>query len=108
MRSLTGIKPSGLPHLGNYFGAIKPAVHISDPAVHGRIARVGRMAGAGVLDHAQAPRGRCTALGSFAEVHVLQIQKVLLGDMDSHLARRGSGARKLGEPAGVGREMNVR
>lgn len=26
--SLTGIKPSGTPHIGNYFGAIKPALHL--------------------------------------------------------------------------------
>ena len=25
-RILTGIKPTGLPHIGNYFGAIKPAL----------------------------------------------------------------------------------
>jgi len=28
MRILTGIKPTGIPHLGNYFGAIKPAVEL--------------------------------------------------------------------------------
>jgi tryptophanyl-tRNA synthetase len=28
MRSLTGIKPSGFPHLGNYFGAIAPAIRL--------------------------------------------------------------------------------
>ncbi len=26
---LTGIKPTGIPHLGNYFGAIKPAIEMS-------------------------------------------------------------------------------
>ena len=26
--SLTGIKPSGIPHIGNYFGAIKPALEL--------------------------------------------------------------------------------
>ena len=30
MRILTGIKPTGIPHLGNYFGAIKPAVEAQD------------------------------------------------------------------------------
>ncbi len=29
-RVLTGIKPTGLPHIGNYFGAIKPALSLSD------------------------------------------------------------------------------
>ena len=28
-RVLTGIKPTGLPHIGNYFGAIKPALELS-------------------------------------------------------------------------------
>lgn len=29
---LTGVKPTGTPHLGNYFGAIKPAVELmKDP-----------------------------------------------------------------------------
>lgn len=28
-RVLTGIKPTGLPHIGNYFGAIKPALECS-------------------------------------------------------------------------------
>ncbi|MCG8556665.1 MAG: tryptophan--tRNA ligase [Proteobacteria bacterium] len=27
--SLTGIKPTGVPHLGNYFGAIKPALELA-------------------------------------------------------------------------------
>ena len=27
---LTGIKPSGAPHLGNYFGMIKPALDVVD------------------------------------------------------------------------------
>jgi tryptophanyl-tRNA synthetase len=27
---LTGIKPSGTPHLGNYFGMIKPALDLVD------------------------------------------------------------------------------
>ena len=26
---LTGIKPTGYPHLGNYIGAIKPALQMS-------------------------------------------------------------------------------
>ncbi|MCF7832214.1 MAG: tryptophan--tRNA ligase [Candidatus Marinimicrobia bacterium] len=26
---LTGIKPSGIPHIGNYFGAIKPAIELA-------------------------------------------------------------------------------
>jgi tryptophanyl-tRNA synthetase len=30
MRILTGIKPTGIPHLGNYFGAIKPAVELQE------------------------------------------------------------------------------
>jgi tryptophanyl-tRNA synthetase len=28
--SLTGIKPTGMPHLGNYLGAIKPAIAMAD------------------------------------------------------------------------------
>ena len=28
--SLTGIKPTGTPHIGNYFGAIKPAIEMSN------------------------------------------------------------------------------
>ena len=28
-RVLTGIKPTGIAHLGNYFGAIKPAIEMS-------------------------------------------------------------------------------
>ena len=28
-RILTGVKPTGLPHIGNYFGAIKPALELS-------------------------------------------------------------------------------
>ncbi len=28
--SLTGIKPTGMPHLGNYLGAIKPALELAD------------------------------------------------------------------------------
>ena len=28
--SLTGIKPTGTPHLGNYIGAIKPALEIAN------------------------------------------------------------------------------
>ena len=27
---LTGIKPTGTPHIGNYFGAIKQAIELSD------------------------------------------------------------------------------
>lgn len=27
---LTGIKPTGIPHIGNYFGAIKPAIELSN------------------------------------------------------------------------------
>ena len=30
MRILTGIKPSGFPHLGNYFGAMAPAIAMQD------------------------------------------------------------------------------
>ena len=26
--ALTGIKPTGIPHIGNYFGAIKPAIDL--------------------------------------------------------------------------------
>ena len=26
---ITGIKPTGHPHIGNYFGAIKPAIEMS-------------------------------------------------------------------------------
>ena len=29
LRVLTGIKPSGTPHLGNYVGAIRPALRSS-------------------------------------------------------------------------------
>lgn len=29
-RVLTGVKPTGIPHLGNYFGAIKPAIEMSN------------------------------------------------------------------------------
>jgi len=29
---LTGIKPTGIPHIGNYFGAIKPAIELSKNA----------------------------------------------------------------------------
>lgn len=28
--SLTGIKPTGIPHLGNYFGAIRPALRLAE------------------------------------------------------------------------------
>ncbi|MBE5735204.1 MAG: tryptophan--tRNA ligase [Clostridiales bacterium] len=31
-RYLTGIKPTGIPHIGNYFGAIKPAIEFSNSA----------------------------------------------------------------------------
>ena len=27
---LTGIKPTGMPHLGNYLGAIKPALKLAE------------------------------------------------------------------------------
>ena len=27
---LTGIKPTGTPHIGNYFGAIKQAIELSE------------------------------------------------------------------------------
>ncbi|MDR0598208.1 MAG: tryptophan--tRNA ligase, partial [Treponema sp.] len=27
--ALTGIKPTGIPHIGNYFGAIKPALELA-------------------------------------------------------------------------------
>ena len=31
-RILTGVKPTGMPHLGNYIGAMKPAIELtSDP-----------------------------------------------------------------------------
>jgi len=30
MRILTGIKPTGIPHLGNYYGAIRPAVELQE------------------------------------------------------------------------------
>lgn len=30
---LTGVKPTGTPHLGNYLGAIKPAVRLGHEAV---------------------------------------------------------------------------
>ena len=30
MRILTGVQPSGIPHLGNYFGAMRPAVTLQD------------------------------------------------------------------------------
>ncbi len=30
---LTGVKPTGTPHLGNYLGAIKPAVHLGHKAL---------------------------------------------------------------------------
>ena len=30
MRILSGIKPTGIPHLGNYFGVIKPAVELQE------------------------------------------------------------------------------
>ncbi|MBQ8909061.1 MAG: tryptophan--tRNA ligase, partial [Clostridia bacterium] len=29
-RVLTGIKPTGYAHIGNYFGALKPAVELSE------------------------------------------------------------------------------
>ena len=28
-RSLTGIKPTGMPHLGNYLGMIRPAIQLT-------------------------------------------------------------------------------
>lgn len=31
-RILTGVKPTGKPHIGNYFGAIKPAIALADKA----------------------------------------------------------------------------
>ena len=31
---LTGIKPTGMPHLGNYLGAIRPAIELSQNAQH--------------------------------------------------------------------------
>ena len=30
---LTGVKPTGTPHLGNYLGAIKPAIQLGKDAV---------------------------------------------------------------------------
>jgi tryptophanyl-tRNA synthetase len=31
-RVLTGIKPTGIPHIGNYLGAIRPAIEMAkDP-----------------------------------------------------------------------------
>ncbi|MFT5882294.1 MAG: tryptophanyl-tRNA synthetase, partial [Crocinitomicaceae bacterium] len=30
MRILTGLQPSGKLHIGNYFGAIQPAVQLQD------------------------------------------------------------------------------
>ena len=33
MRILTGLQPSGKLHVGNYFGAMEPAVRLQDPAV---------------------------------------------------------------------------
>ena len=30
MRILTGLQPSGKLHIGNYFGAMEPAVHLQD------------------------------------------------------------------------------
>ena len=31
---LTGIKPTGMPHLGNYIGAMRPALELSfDPSI---------------------------------------------------------------------------
>ena len=30
MRILSGIKPTGIPHIGNYFGLIKPAIELQD------------------------------------------------------------------------------
>lgn len=29
---LTGVKPTGMPHLGNYIGAIRPAIHMANEA----------------------------------------------------------------------------
>jgi hypothetical protein len=29
-RSLTGIKPTGIPHIANYIGAIRPALALSE------------------------------------------------------------------------------
>lgn len=29
---LTGVKPTGMPHLGNYIGAIRPAIHMANQA----------------------------------------------------------------------------
>ena len=31
---LTGIKPTGTPHLGNYFGAIRPALSLAQDPAH--------------------------------------------------------------------------
>ena len=31
---LTGVKPTGTPHLGNYLGAIKPAIKLGNTAVN--------------------------------------------------------------------------
>lgn len=31
-RVLTGVKPTGKPHLGNYLGAIKPAIEMGNTA----------------------------------------------------------------------------
>ena len=31
-RILTGITTSGIPHLGNYFGAIRPSLHLANSA----------------------------------------------------------------------------
>ena len=30
--SLTGVKPTGMPHLGNYVGAIRPAIQLANSA----------------------------------------------------------------------------
>lgn len=30
---LTGVKPTGTPHLGNYLGAIKPAIQLGHQAI---------------------------------------------------------------------------
>ena len=30
---LTGVKPTGTPHLGNYLGAIKPAIRLGHQAL---------------------------------------------------------------------------
>ena len=34
---LTGVKPTGTPHLGNYLGAIKPAIKLGREALAGII-----------------------------------------------------------------------